>query len=110
MTKSQYLDMCEQTGQDIDWDKCPLEWEDFPEFILDYMNLYNSLGDRMYPDIGYIGKDFTNFKFLREQYKVPKHQEEFLLEFVLFMEDRRIKESQRAIKEAHDKIKRKTGG
>lgn len=110
MTKSQYLDMCEQTNQEIDWEKCPPEWEDFPEFILDYMSLYNSLGDRMYPDIGYIGKDFTNFKFLREQYSVPKHQEELLFELVLFMEGRRIKESQKAIKEAHDKIKRKTGG
>jgi len=110
MTKSQYLDMCEQTGQEVDWEKCPPEWEDFPDFILDFMNLYNYMGDRIYPDIGYIGKDFTNFKYLKELYGVPKHQEELLNEFNLFMESRRIKESQKHLKEAHDKMKRKTGG
>jgi len=110
MTKSQYLDMCEQTGQEVDWEKCPPEWEDFPEHVIDYMNLYNCLGDRIYPEVGYIGKDFTNFKFLKEQYEVPKHQEEFLFEIILFMETRRINESQEALKKAHDKIKRKTSG
>ena len=29
MSKEQYLMMCEQTGEEIDWDKCPPEIEDF---------------------------------------------------------------------------------
>ena len=28
MTKDQYLRMVEQTGEEIDWDKCPPEPED----------------------------------------------------------------------------------
>ena len=107
MTKSQYLDMCEQTNQEIDWEKCPPEWEDFPEFILDYMSLYNSLGDRMYPDIGYIGKDFTNFEFLRKQYCIEKHQESFLLDIILWLDSRQIEISQKRLKSEYDKIKNK---
>ena len=56
--------MCEQMNQDPDWDKCPPDAEDFPTIILDTINLFNCMGDRIYPDIGYIGKDFTNFNFL----------------------------------------------
>ncbi len=101
--------MCEQMGEDPDWEKCPPDLEDFPSFFLDFMSLYNSLGDRVYPDIGYIGKDFTNFNFLKEHYGVQKHQEDLLMEYVLWMEGRRIKESQEAIKRAHEKVKRKGG-
>ena len=64
MTKDQYLRMVEQTGEEIDWEKCPPEIEDFPDSVHTAMNIYNSLGDRIYPDIGYIGKDFTNLSFL----------------------------------------------
>ena len=30
MTKDQYLEMCEQTGEEVDWDRCPPDIEDFP--------------------------------------------------------------------------------
>jgi len=109
MTKAQYLEMCEQTGEEIDWDRCPEDWEDFPPFIVDYFNLYHSLGDRIYPDVGYVGKDFTNFEFFIEQYGIEDHQKDLLIEFILWMESRRIQESQRKIKEAMDKVKRKSG-
>jgi len=41
MTKDQYLMMCEQTGEEIDWEKCP-RWEDFPEIISTILNMFNS--------------------------------------------------------------------
>ena len=34
MTKDQYLRMVEQTGEEIDWDKCPPDIEDFPDSII----------------------------------------------------------------------------
>ena len=55
MTKDQYLRMVEQTGEEIDWDKCPPEAEDFPEIVLNILNVFNSMGGRVYPEIGYIG-------------------------------------------------------
>ena len=74
MTKDQYLRMVEQTGEEIDWDRCPPEIEDFPDSVYTAMSIYNSLGERIYPDVGFIGKDFTNLSLLYENYCVEKHQ------------------------------------
>ena len=70
MTKDQYSRMVEQTGEEIDWEKCPPEMEDFPDSVHTAISIYNSLGDRMYPDIGYIGKDCTNLSFLYDNYLI----------------------------------------
>ena len=108
MTKDQYLRMVEQTGEEIDWEKCPPELEDFPESIVTAMSIYNSLGNRMYPDIGFIGKDFTNLSFLEELYGIKERAEkDWLFEIILFLDSRTISESQRKIKAEHDKIKNK---
>ena len=56
--------MMEQTGEEIDWKKCPPDMEDFPPSIHTALNIYNSMNNRVYPDVGYVGKDYTNFKFL----------------------------------------------
>ena len=107
MTKDQYLEMCEQMGENPDWEKCPADIEDFPSTVIDAMNIFKSLGDRLYPDIGYVGKDFTNFEFVKSQYCIEKHQEEFLLEIILFLDSRNIEISQKRLKSEYDKIKNK---
>ena len=43
--------MCEQTGEEIDWKKCPPDIEDFPSLVIDILNIFHSLGDRIYPEI-----------------------------------------------------------
>ena len=40
MTKDQYLTMCEQTGEEVDWEKCPPDIEDFPTIVIDSLNIY----------------------------------------------------------------------
>jgi len=105
MTKDQYLRMCEQTGEEIDWDRCPPEIEDFPPIVLDALNIFNSLGNRVYPDVGYTGKDFTNFKIFCKVYGIKEHQIDYLMELLLFLDSRSIEESNKQIKAAHDKIK-----
>ena len=107
MTKDQYLRMVEQTGEEIDWEKCPPEIEDFPDSVHTAMNIYNSLGDRIYPDIGYIGKDFTNLSLLYKNYYVEEHEEDWIFELLLFLDSYNIKESQRRMKSEMDRIKRK---
>ena len=99
--------MCEQTGEEIDWEKCPPEVEDFPDSVLTALNIFNSLGARLYPDIGYVGRDFTNLNKLYEIYLVEKHEEDWLFELLLFLDDRAIEESQKRMKSEMDKIKRK---
>tara|TARA_R100001460_G_scaffold71889_4_gene112603 strand:- start:46 stop:369 length:324 start_codon:yes stop_codon:yes gene_type:complete len=107
MTKEQYLMMCEETGQEVDWEKCPVEWEDFPLPVLTAVNIYNSLGNRIYGDVGFVGKDFTNFNFLLQQYSVEKYLKDFTFEIVMFMEGRQIEQSQRKLKAELDRVKKK---
>ncbi len=107
MTKDQYLRMVEQTGEEIDWEKCPPEIEDFPDSVHTAMNIYNSLGDRIYPDVGFIGKDFTNLSLLYKNYYVEEHEEDWIFELLLFLDSNNIKESQKRIKSEIDRIKRK---
>ena len=107
MTKDQYLRMVEQTGEEIDWDKCPPDTEDFPSIVIDTLSIFNSLGDRIYPDIGYIGKDFTSYELLLGRYGIQEHQKDYALDLVLWLDNREIEESQRRMKAEYDKIKRK---
>ena len=107
MNKDQYLRMVEQTGEEIDWDKCPPDIEDFPDSILTALSIYNSLGDRIYPDIGFIGKDYTNLYLLYENYYVENYQKDWIFELLLFLDGNNIKASQKRIKSEIDRIKRK---
>jgi hypothetical protein len=107
MNKEQYLRMCEQTGEEIDWDRCPPEIDDFPPLVHTSVEIFNSLGDRVYPDVGFVGKDFTNLELLYRFHKVPDYNKEYVLELCLQMENITRKESQAQIKAAYDKIKKK---
>ena len=109
MTKDQYLEMMEQMGEEPDWEKCPPHWEDFPEIIITCMNIFHSMGDRIYPEIGYIGKDYTNFEFLLKNYGVPKYQKEYVFEIILWLDSRAIDIAQQKLKAEYDRIKRKSG-
>ena len=107
MSKEQYLRMCEQMGEEPDWKKCPPDWEDFPQVIINSINIFNSLGDRVYPDIGYVGKDFTNFRYLIKHYGIEEYQEEYVFDTLLWLDSRAINISQKKIKAEHDRIKNK---
>tara|TARA_S200002703_G_scaffold101709_1_gene88146 strand:- start:88 stop:444 length:357 start_codon:yes stop_codon:yes gene_type:complete len=107
MSKEQYLRMCEQTNMEIDWDKCPEELQDFPEIVLTAMNVFHTMGDRIFPDIGYIGKDYTNYDSICNHYIVENYEKDFLYETILFLEARTIKSSQEALKAEMNRIKRK---
>ena len=107
MTKDQYLEMMDQMNEEPDWDKCPPDWEDFPELVVTCMNLYHSMGDRIFPDIGFIGKDYTNFKFLLENYGIEEHQKDFVFDTLLWLDSRAIEASQKRLKAEYERMKRK---
>jgi len=100
--------MMEQMGQEPDWEKCPPDWNDFPDLLVTAINIYYSLGDRIYPDIGFIGKDYTNFEFLLKNYKIKKYQKEFVFEILLWLDSRAIELSQKKLKAEYDRMKRKS--
>jgi len=108
MNKDQYLRMVEQTGEEIDWDRCPPDLEDFPQIVLDAMNIHNSLGNRMYPEIGYMGKDYTNLPLLEKLYGIQEHQQEYLFDLLLFLDSQAIEASQKKLKAEYDRIKNKS--
>ena len=99
--------MMEQTGEEIDWERCPEDLGDFPESVIDAMNIFHSMGNRIYPEIGYIGKDFSNRDILFELYEIEPHQKDWIMELLLFLEVETVNESQRKLKAEYDKIKRK---
>ena len=65
------------------------------------------MGDRIYPDIGYIGKDYTNFDFLIKHYGVEEHNKEYIFETLLWLDSRAIEDSQKKLKAEYDRLKRK---
>jgi len=110
MTRDRYLKMCDQLGQEPDPTELPPDWEDFPPIARDAMNTFAVLGDRIFPEIGYIGKDFTNLPVLMEIYGVEDRDKELFLEILHTLESRAIKSSQDILKKEREKLKRKSSG
>lgn len=105
MTKDKYLEMQEQLGREPDMEKCPPGIEDMPDVFIDAINIYNSLGDRVYPEIGYIGKDYTNLPILLDIYKTDNI--DLLMEILSRLDAHAIKKSSERMKREYDKLKRK---
>lgn len=108
MSKDKYLEVQEQLGREPDPERCPPGEEDLPQVIIDAIEIFNSLGDRIYPDVGYIGKDYTNLPILMKIYKVDNA--ELLIEALLRLDSHAIKKSQDQLKREYEKLKRKGRG
>tara|TARA_R110002074_G_scaffold358422_1_gene530738 strand:- start:327 stop:695 length:369 start_codon:yes stop_codon:yes gene_type:complete len=105
MTRLKYLNMCEQLEQEPIENEIPPDWEDFPEVVQHAINTFNQLGDRVFPEIGFVGKDYTNLSHYLEVYDV--NDKEFFLEILSWLDSRAIKKSSEDLKRQYDKLKRK---
>jgi len=105
MTRDRYLKMCEQLEKDPIEDEIPPDWDDFPQTVIDAVNTFAVLGDRVYPDIGFMGKDFTTLPLYIEMYGIENT--ELYLEILTKLESRAVKRSQESLKKERDKLKRK---
>jgi len=92
-------------GKEPDEDEIPPDGDDFPLIAILALNTFAALGDRVYPDIGYTGKDFTNLPFYIDMHGVE--DTELFLEILTYLESRAIKDSQEQLKRERDKLKRK---
>lgn len=100
--------MVEQTGEEIDWDRIPPDIEDFPSSVITALNIYHSLGNKIFPDIGFIGKDYQLLDYLYEMYNVESTAEkEWVFELLTQMENHNVTESQRKLKAEYDRAKSK---
>ena len=93
-------------GHEPKEDEIPPDLEDFPDIAIDAIYTFSNLGDRIYPDIGYTGKDFTNLPVYIKIFGVE--DEELFLEILVFLESRAIEISAEHMKRERDKLKRKT--
>jgi len=108
MTKDKYFDMCEQMGIEPLEVDVPIDMTDLPYESQVAIHIFNLLGDRMYPEIGYIGKDYTNLNQLIQIYEIE--DKELLMETLHLLDSRAIKISADSIKKQYDKLKRGSSG
>jgi len=106
MTPERYFEMQEQMGLEIVEEDIPPSLEDLPPLVAQAMEVFNSLGDRVYPEIGYIGKDYTTLDIYMGLLGVNK-ENEFFFQVLQWLDARAIKESSDTLKREYDKIKRK---
>lgn len=106
MTQDRYLEMCDQLGKKPVESEIPPDWADLPHEVQVAISIFNTMGDRLMSDIGYLGKDYVNLPILIEIYEVEDR--EFLLEILTFLDSRAIKQSSEQMKKEMDKLKRKS--
>lgn len=106
ITTDRYFEICEQLGETPDPAKIPVSWEDLPVIAQYAINIFNSLGDRLVADIGYLGKDYTALPTYIEAYEIE--DVELLLELLVWMDSRAIKQSAEHMKREREKLKRKS--
>ena len=105
MTKDKYLSMCTQLGEEPSELKCPPDYEDFPLPLQQAIEVFNRLGDRVYPDIGYMGKDYTPLSLHMKVVGVV--EEDIFLEALVRLDASLIKRSADQMKKARESAKKK---
>ena len=100
--------MMEQLGKEPVPEEIPPDGNDHPLDMVHALNAFNILGDRVYPDIGFVGKDYTNLPILMDLYGVENT--EFFLECLHTLETKAIKKSSEQLKREMDKLKRQSRG
>lgn len=108
MTRDGYLTMCEQRGEEPNPDKIPPDIEDFPPEIQQGIALFNQLGDRIYPEVGYVGKDYSALDAYFEAYEIE--DKVLFIELLTRLDQKLIENSQKEMKAQRDKIKKSSKG
>ena len=105
MTRDKYLEMMEQLGKTPIDEEIPPDFDDLPDIVAEAVNTFNGLGDRVFPEIGYTGKDYTNLPYFIDMYEVV--DVEYFLDILSWLDSRAIKQSSDKLKKEYDKLKRK---
>ena len=95
--------MAFEAGIEPDMKRCPPELEDFPYDVQIAIQTYGKFQDRLVPDIGFIGKDYTLFPIMVKVENVEN--ESLYLEALLQIDSFFIDKSQKDLQEAKRKIK-----
>ena len=98
----------EQLGKEPMEEEIPPDFEDLPDIVNQAVSTFNNLGDRVYPEIGYIGKDYINLPFFLDMYDID--DTEFFLEILSWLDSRAVKQSSEQLKRQYEQLKRKSRG
>jgi len=105
MTRSQYLQLIAQTGRPYDEKKAPVAYEDLNPSVQIAIFIYNKLGNRIYGDVGMVGKDYTNLPILIEHLGIQDVLH--LMDLLQMQEASDVDKSQASIKKTYDDMKKK---
>lgn len=94
-----------EQGLEPDPSRMPLGYEDLCLDNQLAFNIYNRLGNRVYGDVGFTGKDYTNLPILIEVYDVV--DKALLLDKLSIMDQFFVDKVQKQIKKMHDDMKKK---
>lgn len=94
-----------ERGLEPDPNKIPIGYEDLSYDGQLALNIYGKLGNRVYGDVGFTGKDFTVLPILIHYHSIL--DTDLLLEYLNVIDTFNINKSQEAMKKEMDKIKNK---
>ena len=107
MTRDRYFEMQEQMGHEPDEGMIPPDMDDLPEICHIALDVYNRLGDRVYPEIGFVGKDYTKLETYINVHGIEEGEKDLFLEIIEWLDSRAIKQSAEQLKREYAKLKRK---
>jgi len=103
--KEKYLEVQRQLGKEPDPDKIPLGFDDLTPDCQIAINIYNRLGNRVYGEVGFTGKDFTNLPILIEAHNIVNKL--YLLDLLNCLDNFYLKKNAKQIKKMIDDMKKK---
>lgn len=94
----------EHLGKEPDEAKMPIGFEDLSMDGQITVNIYSKLGNRVYGDVGFVGKDYTNLPILIKAYNIIDTN--YLIDLLNVIDSENIDKSQKSIKKAMDDMKK----
>lgn len=104
MTKEAYIDMCNQLGDEVDWDNIPLDLDDFPDYVELAFQVFNLLSDTYSGmDSIYTGKDLSSVQSVMEILEIEPEYRRDILEVISILDSRAIKKARKQAEAARKK-------
>jgi hypothetical protein len=100
MTKSKYLEACVQLGDEPDWDLMPPDYEDFPIYVHQALEVFNYLPDTYSGGMEpiYSGKDYSALQSIFQVLEVEREDTLLVFKVVHHLDTRARKQAITAAK------------
>ena len=105
MNAETYIKMCKQLGKPVDKSKLPPSFSQFPWYVKDAIEIFNSLPDTYASGMApiYIGKDFSSINTLFDLYSIDSDYRLLAFKVVRFLDSRAKDQAQAQAKKQQQK-------